>query len=221
MTTRKNTRIYLLYYNEDISDYVGDSRIMPLRLDPQTVFCESEAFRIIKESDIPEHIQYIGFITPSFLRKTGLTLADIAHPGTEKTLVAFHKGWDACKHTNYVDMASRAHPYFAPIWAWLMHRMNIKAFSFPYSCNHIYCNMWLTDKHTALDYMRFARLFMAAIMTAPVEIKELIHADSTYRGKRPTENLLSVFGRPYYTYHPFLMERCIMLYCDLRKIHVV
>ena len=57
-------KLYLLYSYENISSYLHND-IIPLKLD-QTEFFESEAFRMLNESNLVQS-DYIGFISPFVL----------------------------------------------------------------------------------------------------------------------------------------------------------
>ena len=211
MSTPENTRVYMIYTTEDITELqAADSRIVPLRLVPQTAYGESEAFRHITEIDIPAHIQYVGFATPAFTQKTGRPLTDIQHPGDANTLVAFQKGGASWSRFSYIKIAAEHYPHFAPLWAWLIREMRLNPFALPYGRGHIYDNYWIADRDTTLKFAAFSRKAMDTLDRAPPAIQMLLYTQ-----------IQSESGKPPITYHTILLEYCIMFYCDIRKLCVV
>jgi hypothetical protein len=211
MSTPENTRVYMIYTTEDITEVqAADSRIVPLRLIPQTAYGTSEAFRRITEADIPVHIQYVGFATPAFTQKTGRPLTDIQHPGDATTVVAFQKGHESWSRFSYIKIASEVYPQFAPLWAWLLREMRLNPFAMQYGGGHIYDNYWIADRDTALKFAAFARRAMDTLDRAPPAIQMLLYTP-----------IQSASGKPSVTYHTILLEYCIMFYCDIRKLCVV
>lgn len=216
MSTPENTRIFLIYTNEEITTLqAADSRIVPIRLVPQTMYGTSEVFRRITEADIPAHIQYVGFATPAFTQKTGRPLTDIQHPGNPNTVVAFQKGGMFWNRFTYITIASKNYPHFATLWAWLLSSMNQNPYSVPYYRRHIYDNYWIAEKETALKYTDFAKKIMNLLDSAPAPIQMMLYADS--KSKSDITNT----GFPYVSYHSLLVERCIMYFCDTNKIDVL
>jgi hypothetical protein len=216
MSTSENTRIYLLYYDEDISAYKEDPRIVPLRLSLQTIFLESIAFKMIDPATIPSDIEYIGFITPSFFKKTGLTLSDIQHNGDPSLIVAINS-W--CGNINYIEQGALCHQYFIQLFTWLMEQLHVHPIVNIYPKPHINSNMWLTTRNHAIEYMNFASHCMDIIVSAPPEIRALFSADCKY-GKPLPPHFKYIFGVNYWPYYPFIIERCISLYADLKNIKV-
>jgi hypothetical protein len=213
----ENTRIYLLYYNEDIQEYLSDPRVVPIKLS-QSIFMESDGFNKINESDIPAHIEYIGFITPSLMKKTGKLLSDLYHPTTPNTLVAI----SSCNSsTTYIQFANYYHPLFRVLWCWLIGSMGLDPLNHKYTPTHIHSNMWITNRSVALEYVAFAKRCMDTIYNAPPEIRALFNMDSQYGGKMTKERLREIFGMNHYPYYPFILERCIAFFCELKGVHVV
>ncbi len=216
----ESTRLYLLYYNEDITEYLSDPRIIPIYLNPQTPYMESEGFRLIDPTTIPDSVTHVGCITASYLRKTGKTLADITPSEIPNTLKPLNPILQPC-YMNYIAFAQWAHPYFATLWTWLASKLEYDIFSSPAPHWHVYSNMWIMEKHHFCAFIEFSRKCMTLLDTAPNEIQVLLYQNSTYQGKLPTEECVRIFKCPYYTYHPFLAERLIILYCTMHGITVV
>lgn len=210
----QNTRIYLLYNNEKIDEYLSDPRIFPLKLEPQGEFFESEAFRMLNMSDIPSEIEYIGFITPSFFRKTRLTLKDITPPRNRMNilgLVATHDGGKS-----YIDHGIQRHgPIFRIIWNWLIEGLGYNPSGITYKHFNVWCNMWVLSRNNFAIYLEIAKKAVNLLVNAPPHIKSLLFSDSGYdEGKLSSEQLIKLCGTPHYPFHPFIMERLIPFVCD-------
>jgi hypothetical protein len=218
MATPDNTRIYLACRpDEDVSELLAtDSRLVALRLVSQTLYGAGEAFRHLTAADIPAHIQYVGFITPDFAQKTGRALADIQHPGDANTLAAFQRGGMFWHRYTYLPFAVESYPLFGTLWAWLLGSLGLNPYTTPYGRRHIYDHMWLADRGVAIEFMTFARKAMDLLDSAPAPIQILLYTDTKCK-VAPATNM----GIPYVTYHSLILERCIMLFCDLKKIRVV
>jgi hypothetical protein len=87
-----------------------------------------------------------------------------------------------------------------------------------------FCNFWIARTELFLRYCDFARSAMAKLDEHQVQQEEkyqenglgyLAHTDSKYEGRLSAQSLLSIFGVPYYTMHPFLLERLPCFYFTL------
>jgi hypothetical protein len=71
----QKTHYFLLYYNEDISEY-NHPNVTPIKLSEEYfLFFESRGFLQLDISNLPD-VDNIGFITPSFYRKSGIQNLD-------------------------------------------------------------------------------------------------------------------------------------------------
>jgi hypothetical protein len=218
MSTDTNTRLYLLYNDENISEYLTDPRVYPLQLTPQTIFFESDAFRKISIHTIPDSIEYIGFITPSFLRKSrGKILASFCHTGEKDTVIGVDIPLFQC---NYVDTAQYFHPNFRVLWEWLIHNMGFLAYNYSYKNIHLCANMWLTKKDIAIKAIEFICKGIQLLETAPNNVQQILYSDTKYGGKLTSQQLLEKFGVSHYPYHPFLIERLIIFFCDVHNLSI-
>jgi hypothetical protein len=209
----QNTRIYLLYNNEKIDEYLSDPRIFPLKLEPQGKFFESEAFRMLNMSDIPSEIDYIGFTTPSFFRKSGKRLGDIVVPKSPFSITSCSNMIRSDK--SYMHLAMEYHgDTFKTIWDWLISELGYNPVNIHYGSIHIYCNMWVLSRDTFNIFLPIAKKAVKLLDNAPPSIDKLLFMDSTYDGRLSKDKLIELCGVPYYPYHPFIMERLICFVCD-------
>jgi hypothetical protein len=217
--TSSNTLLYLPYYYEDISSFKQDSRIVPIKIEPQTHFQEYWTYNLIDTNSIPESIQYVGFVCSKFQEKSR---------GIKLQYLTYFEPYD-CVHSynnprsgyTYLDLANRFHPNFKRIWDWLLEQLGFNPQTFQHSQIHIYSNMWLAPKHVAIQYIEFAKKIIPILENAPPDIEVLLKSNSTYNGTHDKQALIRMYGVPYYQYYPFIMERLMCLFCDIHKIPVV
>jgi hypothetical protein len=76
-----------------------------------------------------------------------------------------------------------------------------------------YCNFWITNRETFIEYLAFAKKVISLFDNAPPHIKELLNTDPKYKGKLIGTGILEKrFGKPYYTWQPFILERVVCLF---------
>jgi hypothetical protein len=68
-----------------------------------------------------------------------------------------------------------------------------------------YSNYWICKRELLLNYCTFCKMVRDTLENSP-ELQEYVNIDSKYGGKLPTERLLEIFEKPYYTLHPFIFE---------------
>ena len=78
-----------------------------------------------------------------------------------------------------------------------------------------FCNYWITKKDTLLEYIGFFKRCKEIIDTDE-EIQSIIWDDAYYPGLN-TEQLLKIFNKPHYCYHPFIYERIPFFYFHGKK----
>lgn len=117
--------------------------------------------------------------------------------------------------------AERWHPGFMALWAALLRRMGLPPPG--RAPPAFYCNYWLARRELVDAYSVFATRAMV-LMETDAELRELAHADANYRfaeTRLGPADLERVCGRPYYTFHAFVMERLPCLFFALRGAVVV
>jgi hypothetical protein len=194
-----STVIYLLYNDEDISKF-RHPQIIPLKINVQNEYFESQAFR---EIDKLVDVKNIGFITPAFFRKQELTLDElflkIGSERLEKT-VGLVKAED-----NRLAFLTKFHgENFIKIWRWLIAELGYK--------NHVNddfkgfsANMWISNREFVLNFIKVARQAMDLCDNAPADIKKLLYSDTHYNGS-VKHKMMEKFGVPHYPFHPFILE---------------
>jgi hypothetical protein len=201
------TTLYLLYSYEDISEIVHRN-IIPLKVD-QTFYFESEAFRMLKEKDLPKS-DNIGFITPK-----GLQLAMAG-----RSLVEFMDSLDK----KFTEITPLIDVGFTLEQAVISHGNNFRLLcdflseklygkKYDYSGLETFTrNCWVAPYATVVKYLQFAKKSFNIIKDAPESIQSLLVSDSRYGDAAGKKQCLKKFGFPHYPFHPFIFERLICLY---------
>lgn len=214
--TLTNTRIisnspihfFMMYYKEEpLAEYGIYHEFMTfIKLEPQTVYFESNGFRLIKS--IP-NVEYIGILTPSLYRKTKLSIDDIidkVKKNPNDLTPLYYGGQDL------MEQAKKCHGHkFEIIWKWLLNKLSLK----PKNIKTFYSNLWVLKTGKFHMYLSFVKKIFNILDNAPDEIKILLESDANYcTGIVKPIDLLKNTGFPYYTFYPFIMERIICLFND-------
>lgn len=178
---------------------------------PTTVYLESVAYYHTLASRMPEwkHADYVGCIGWSAYDKmNSLDLDDVISQSQNADVVAFMYRGDPL-----VATADTWHPKFSNIWVPVLTSMG-------YAQNDIvstdipsfYCNYWAARPSHMAAYIDFFKKFKIQLENVP-EIQSALWSDSTYKdrgtdiAKLDEEQCMTIWGVPYYPYHPFICER--------------
>jgi hypothetical protein len=169
---------------------------------------------MLNMSDIPDSIEYVGFITPSFFRKSGLTLQQITPPSHDLTIRKF-VGAPYDTTETYIEFAEKHHgPTFRYIWEWLIRGLGYNPYNMRYTVTHMYCNMWILSRKNVEIFLDIAKKAIHILDNAPPYIRNLLFTNSNYDGRLNKESLQSLCSTEHYPFHPFIMERLIAFVCD-------
>ena len=216
--------IYILYHNQE--SYNMASRFLKfkwakLRKIYSTKYFESIVFLYLdKNRDEWINKKFVGFLTYNSYKKT--ILFDIEY------LVNEYSNYDVISFNNYYNsplliQAESVHPSFINIWEQLLLLLNydlndILSLKIPLFFN----NYWMAKPLWLSKYIDFYKNIIY-IMENNNNIKYLLYNNSNYTGKLleyPTI-LIKMCGRPYYTFHPFILERlpCFFFWVHKAKIY--
>jgi hypothetical protein len=216
--------IYILYHNQE--SYIMASRFLKfkwakLRKIYSTKYFESIVFLYLdKNRDEWINKKFVGFLTYNSYKKT--ILFDIEY------LVNEYSNYDLISFNNYyvsplLIQAETVHPSFINIWEQLLLLLNynindILSLKIPLFFN----NYWMAKPQWLSKYIEFYKNILY-IMENNNNIKYLLYNNSRYKGKLleyPTI-LIKMCGRPYYTFHPFIIERlpCFFFWVHKAKIY--
>ena len=206
-----STKIFLLYNDEDISAF-NHPDIIPVKLN-QSEYFESEFFRMIEPADIP-NADNIGIITPSLFNKCkGITLNELFMKTPNPYIVKLYPTTEPCENhaTGYHGI------FFIVLWSWILEQYNISYLNFN-EYPAFFSNLWITKRDLFIEYLGFAKNIMKLIDNAPQRIKEVLETNPNYGHAKISTNVLELrFGKPYYPWQPFLMERLICLFIHLKE----
>ena len=189
---------------------------------PSNKYYESHLFNIDEtqiKTLVPPHVKYIGHVTYSYQKKIP--------PFDFESLLQHHPQADlvALMHSPNFDLyahAERWHPGFMRIWERLLALLgygDFRAFPIPTA---FFCNYWIMNKDKFFKYKAIAQKAMELI-EADEQLRTWCDMDSSYQGthmKLDTEKLMQIGGKPYYTFHPFVMERLICFVAQAEKWNV-
>jgi hypothetical protein len=109
---------------------------------------------------------------------------------------------------NLLYQASRDHgKRFKSLWIYLIKSLGFSAEqAIDPTVKLFFCNYWMAKPNVMMDYIDF---FSRAkfILENDQEIQDDLWSNSNYNGYVSKEKLMEIFGRPYYPFHPFLLER--------------
>jgi hypothetical protein len=217
------TFIYLLYSYENISNFIHPN-IIPLQLKPSSIYFESNGFNLIDINSIPQNATRIGFITPSFFKKVNVShikdvysLFNFINNSNELIIKFFAFYFSNSDETFNYSCTSAHGPNFLIIWNWLLDQMGYSKYI---DCNikSFYSNLWVSYTNITIEYIIFARKAMNILDNCKDEyIYNLLHSNSNYPGKLNKKQLNKICNKPYYTFHPFIMERLICLFIFIKQ----
>jgi hypothetical protein len=207
-----DTKIFLLYNDEDISQYQHPD-VIPYKIVNQTVYFESQAFAEI--TNLPDATN-IGFITPSFLKKQKLTIKQVFDKSNKAELKSTYFLVDG--PDNRIQAMTKFHgPTFKKIWNWLLSELGyqeyVDADFFGGSSN-----MWIARREFVEKFLDKLKQAILICDNAPEEMRKLLYSDPRYEGNIK-HLMFKKFGIPHYPYHPFIMENLIALFTYLDNIN--
>jgi hypothetical protein len=202
------TILFLLYNDEDIRAF-NHPGVVPLKLN-QSEYFESEVFRMLE--DVPE-ADNIGLITPSIFKKVpGITLErlfELKPDPISKLLL-----W--LPHIPTDILGERYHgTNYTCLMLWLLEELKIST-DIIGKYQGFYSNLWVAKRDFFVEYLKLAKRAITVIDNAPPHIKYLLASNPNYPGNLVRTGILEKrFGKPYYPWQPFLMERLICVYAHI------
>ena len=206
------TKIFLAYNDEDISRF-NHPDIIPVKLN-QTEYFESEIFRMLTPDMIPE-ADNIGIITPSLFNKVpGITIDSLFKQRPEQ----FTKLLLWQDQVSADTLALRYHGQtYVVINLWLLEQLKFPL-SIVNNYKGFYCNLWITKRSLFLEYLEVAKRAIKFLDSPSPHIQKALATDPLYRGKLMGTGILEKrFGKHYYPWQPFIMERLICAFAHLKE----
>lgn len=164
--------------------------------------------------------EYVGMISYSLPVKQHIfyfPMEKIIRDANGADVIAFYK----LSPNGMVSHALRYHKRFAKVWTILLGKLGYSnSVSLSRDIPFFPCNCWVAKPVWMRQFLKFAKQALF-LMENDEEIKRLSYLNCEYRGKMSKANLLQISGKPYYTCHPFIMERlpCFFFWVKGAKIY--
>ena len=205
--------IYILYHDDE--SYLIAKKLEKyswaklIKIESNYLF-ENIIFKYLNEhQDEWFNKAFVGILTYNAINK--IKIYDI------NNLAQLYYNFDIISFNNYyytslINQATVHHPEFKNIWIKIFNKLNIpENISTSSNIPCFFNNYWMAKPDFMSKYINFFNTILN-IINNDNQIKELIDLDSKYNGTLSQEKLIKIFGKPYYTYHPFIFERLICLY---------
>lgn len=216
--------IYILYHNQE--SYTMATKFLKfkwakLRKIYSTKYFESIVFLYLdKNRDEWINKKFVGFLTYNSYKKTRLfDIEYLANEYSDYDIISFNNSY----HSPLLIQAESDHPSFINIWEQILLLLNydlldILSLKIPL----FYNNYWMAKPSWISKYIEFY-INILYIMENNNKIKYLLYNNSNYKGKllEYPSILIKMCGRPYYTFHPFIIERlpCFFFWVNKAKIY--
>lgn len=197
-----------------------------------SVFFETEAFTAhfpsLMIKDKWELYDYIGTISwkahIKFTKAFGFgmfNLSDVISSAPDNVDVIALVGQRDAKFDNMLNESTRNHKRFDEIWIGLLQAFN--RFTPEQISTHgmipFYCNYWIAKPQYVARFIPFMKE-AHGYLTNLSSIQDALWSNPKYIGNKHVAKV--VFGRKYYAYHPFILERLSPFFFNMenRSIYV-
>ncbi len=221
--------IYVLYHDEksgDIADQFVSTHstwTKGLSLSPPSKFLETSALlQIESKLDEWKDRPMVGLMTYSItIKQTDVPRCSLSQLMLESKGAEWISFYSVVAH-NMLKQANNAHPSFTKIWCRLLFLMGFTkeegvGVKMQQEVKFFPCNCWMTTPSHMKSYIEFAKKAMKLI-DEDAQLNEWCNEDARYKGNLGPERLTALFGHPWYTYHPFVMERLPSFYVWWKQI---
>ena len=186
-----------------------------------SIFFENAFFPILKTKQGEwESKQYVGLVSYNIVKKQNLkrfplrTIIDSAGDADVITFFGYAR-------QDLLSQATFMHPKFLDIWLNLLLKLGYKMEDILSNRIPMFpCNCWMAKPDWMKRYVDFAVQAME-LLEKDEGLRTLCYNDSGYRSNLSKGKLIEISGKPYYTYHPFIMERlpCFFFWVEGANIY--
>lgn len=110
------------------------------------------------------------------------------------------------KNNNTIRQAENFHKNFSKAFKILCGEIGLDYTDKPLNTVQVLQNHFIASREVWESYLPFLELAIDCLNEQP-DLQPIIYQNSGYKGAIKGERLLEIFERPYYTYHPFILER--------------
>jgi hypothetical protein len=223
---RDSVLVYVMYHDDEslkIAEGLKEKyEWTKLQKLGRSKYFENQIFLIMDEHyEEWKNKKYVGQISYKIVNKqlnAKFDISNIIKESNTADVVAFFKR----SKLDLLTQAALYHKHFEQIWVNLLTKLG-------YTTSEIYqkypifpCNCWMAKPDWMKKYIAFVKQAMY-LLDNDTELKALCSQNSNYLGSLPAETLIDIFGKPYYTYEPFIMERlpCFFFSIQGAKIYDV
>lgn len=169
---------------------------------------ESEFFMNV---DVDESSKYIGMLTYRVTSRPHVLMLNIgyilSYCDTDVVSVNYNRG-------DTITKTELFHPGFKNIWVQLMKEILPDLSEKDVWNDEIpmfYNNYWFAKPKVILEYREFLKKAVGALEEIPEVYQDAGYGET---GNTTREALEKITGKPYYTFHPFVLERlpCIFVW---------
>jgi hypothetical protein len=215
--------IYILYHNQEsfkMASLFLKFKWAKLTKIYSTKYFESIIFLYLdKNRDEWINKKFVGFLTYNSYNKVKLfDINELAKKYSNYDVIPFNNNFN----TPLLISSEYFHPSFINIWEQILLLLK-------YDYNDIlslkipvfYNNYWMAKPEWVLKYIEFYKN-VVYIMENNMKIKYLLYQNSNYKGKllEYPGILIKICGRPYYTFHPFIIERIVCFFFWVHKANI-
>lgn len=186
-----------------------------------SIFFENAFFPILQSKVSEwENKQYVGLVSYNIVKKQNLKyfpLSKIIEKGNNADVIALFK----YSGRDLISQATLYHPKFLDIWYELLLKMNYKSEDILSDKIPMFpCNCWIAKPEWMKRYIEFVNVAMH-LLENDEKLKRMVYDDSGYKSNLSKKKLTSISGKPYYTYHPFILERlpCFYFWVNDAKVY--
>lgn len=212
--------IYILSYNDESYNYAYHkynkynwAKIIKIKT---TKLFESIMYDtwLIDNEDDWKNYDYIGFLSWKADQKINISNENIDYI---KNILEQDNSYEI------IPMYIRDE-YFIFCSKYLFHIINILYNELGYPRNYViennflpfFCNYWIAKKDVLYEYINFFKK-CKNIIDNNHEIQKYINENIEYGGILKENELMNIFNKPYYCYHPFIYERLPIFFFHNKK----
>jgi hypothetical protein len=215
--------IYVLYHDDNsykIAQLFEKYEWAQLYKLGNSILFENAFFPILQTKQQEwETKQYVGLVSYNIVKKQSLKYFPLRRTIEESDnadVIAFFK----YSGKDLITQATYFHPKFLDIWLDLLLKMGFDMKDILSDKIPMYpCNCWIAKPEWMKRYIEFV-MKAIHIMDTDDYIKKLLYTDSGYRSNLSKKQLIKISGQPYYTHHPFVLERlsCFFFWVNNAKV---
>lgn len=190
------------------------------RISGKTRFFENEVWhRVLGDFTAWSEAAYVGMLAYSCRRKvpvdqvrSALSKAAFRDPGVGPDVLAMYNlDLHSYGKRHVISAATQYHgPGFETAWHALLYKLGFGEQTVDRVENSMpgfYCNYWMAKPYFMHVYLAYVTRAMQMITSEP-ELASLFNQNARYYcGSLTPKQLVEVCGQPYYTMHPFVLER--------------